>query len=69
MIELRNGYIWRQQQKENTLAALVTLPIANYAGKVSKENLTLKDIFNDGRFDRRVEFTADDEAIIEEIYK
>lgn len=48
------------------LAALVTVYIANYAGKSSKKTLKLKDIFNDGRFDERI--TDDDRAFLDELY-
>ncbi len=48
------------------LAALVTVYIANYAGKSSKKTLKLKDIFNDGRFDGQI--TDDDRAFLDELY-
>ena len=48
------------------LAALVTVYIANYAGKSSKKTLKLKDIFSDGRFDGRI--TDDDRAFLDELY-
>ena len=47
------------------LAALVTVYIANYAGKSSKKTLKLKDIFSDGRFGR---ITNDDRAFLDELY-
>lgn len=49
------------------LAALVTVYIANYAGKSSKKTLKLKDIFSDGRFDSRI--TEDDRALLKEMYE
>ncbi len=48
------------------LAALVTVYIANYAGKSSKKTLKLKDIFSDGRFDGRI--TDDDRVFLDELY-
>lgn len=63
-----HGYLWRRQQQENLLASLVTTWIANYAGKSSKKKITLKDIFNDGRFRKRI--SAEEEAeIIKEIWR
>lgn len=44
------------------LAALVTVYIANYAGKSSKKTLKLKDIFSDGRI------TDDDRVFLDELY-
>lgn len=49
------------------LAALVTVYIANYAGKSSKKTLKLKDIFSDGRFDSRI--TEGDRALLKEMYE
>lgn len=66
VINIWNGYRWRRQQQENMLAALVTVYIANYAGKSSKKTLKLQDIFSDGRFDGRI--TDDDRAFLDELY-
>lgn len=59
------AYLWRRKEQENTLASLVTVWIANTAGKVLKKPLTVKDVFSDGRFKK--EFTADDWKIFDEI--
>lgn len=63
-----HGYLWRRQQDENMLASLVTTWIANYAGKSSRKCVTVKDIFNDGRFDRGRSWTDEDQAIFDELY-
>lgn len=63
-----HGYLWRRQQNENMLASLVTTWIANYAGKSSKKKITLKDIFNDGRFRTRIS-REEEQAIIDEIWR
>lgn len=47
-----DGYLERRKEKENLLAQFVTVWIANTAGKSLKKELTLKTIFNDGRFDK-----------------
>jgi hypothetical protein len=67
--EMWHGYVWRRQQNENMLASLVTVWIANYAGKTSKKRITVKDIFNDGRFKKSTELTDEDREIIEELYR
>ena len=69
LVELWRGYIWRKQQQENMLASLVTVWIANFAGKVSKKRLSVKDIFSDGRFKKSVKLSDDDNEIIAELYK
>ena len=51
------------------LASLVTVWIANFAGKVSKKRLSVKDIFADGRFKKSVKLSDDDNEIIAELYK
>ena len=68
-MELWRGYIWRKQQQENMLASLVTVWIANFAGKVSKKRIGVKDIFADGRFKKSVKLSEDDNEIIAELYK
>lgn len=50
------------------LASLVTVWIANYAGKSSKKKITLKDVFNDGRFKKRIS-AEEERAIIDEIWR
>lgn len=50
------------------IASLVTTWIANYAGKSSKKRLTIKDIFNDGRFDKGKSWTEEDQAMFDELY-
>ncbi|MDO4920926.1 MAG: hypothetical protein Q4E64_03745 [Phascolarctobacterium sp.] len=60
-----HGYIWRRQQAENILASLVTVWIANSAGKTYKNKIGVKDIFTDGRF--RKKWTAEDDAIKAEL--
>ena len=47
-VNLWHGYIWRKQQQENMLAALVTVWIANTAGKSLSKNLSIENIFKDG---------------------
>jgi hypothetical protein len=49
-INLYHGWLWRGERQEETLAGLVTLWIANMAGKANKKPLKMKDIFRDGRF-------------------
>lgn len=63
-----HGYIWRRQQNENMIASLVTTWIANYAGKSSKKRVTIKDIFNDGRFDKVKSWTEEDQAMFDRLY-
>lgn len=65
IINLWHGYIWRRQQTENMLASLVTVWIANSAGKTYKKKIEVKDIFADGRF--RKKWTAADDAIKAEL--
>lgn len=67
LIEMWKGYLWRRQQKENMIASLITVWIANWAGKSSKKRIDIKDVFKDGRF--RKPLTKEDYAIIEELYK
>lgn len=47
------------------IASLVTVWIANSAGKTYKKQITLKDVFCDGRFRRK--WNEDDDAILAEI--
>ena len=65
-VNLWHGYIWRKQQQENMLAALVTVWIANTAGKSLSKNLSIENIFKDGRFTKPL--SEDDQAIIDELY-
>ena len=51
------------------LASLVTVWIANFAGKVSKKRLSVEDVFEDGRFKKSVKLSEDDKEIIAELYK
>lgn len=51
------------------LASLVTVWIANYAGKMSKKRISVKDIFADGRFKKSTKLTEEDNEIIAELYK
>lgn len=67
VINLWHGYIWRRREKENRLASLVTVWIANSAGKTFKKKLTVKDIFADGRF--RKKWSSADDAILAELEK
>lgn len=50
------------------IASLVTTWIANYAGKSSKKRVTVKDIFNDGRFDKVKSWTEEDQAMFDRLY-
>ena len=67
ILEKWRGYLWRRQQQENMVASLVTVWIANTAGKVLKKPLGIKDIFKDGRFTKP--WTAEDMEILEELNK
>lgn len=67
-VNMWHGYVWRRQQNENMIASLVTTWIANYAGKSSKKRITIKDIFNDGRFDKDKSWTEEDQAMFDELY-
>lgn len=51
-VNLIDGYVFKYRQMQNLLAEFVTLPVVNTAGKIVKKNLTLKDLFPDGRFSR-----------------
>ena len=66
ILDLFNGYLWRRQQYENTIGALVSCYIANFAGKTTKRNVTIKDIFKDGRFKPKKQ--RDDREIIKELW-
>jgi hypothetical protein len=65
-VNLWQGYIWRKQQQENTIAGLVTVWIANTAGKSLKKNISIEQVFKDGRFKKAL--TDDDKAMIAELY-
>ena len=65
-VNLWHGCIWRKQQQENLIAGLVTVWIANTAGKSLKKNISMEQIFKDGRFKKAL--TDDDRAIIAELY-
>lgn len=64
-VNLWHGYLWRKQEKENMLASLVTVWIANSAGKSYKKQITVRDIFGDGRFSKK--WNKDDDEILAEI--
>ena len=49
-VNLIDGYVFKYRQMQNLLAEFVTLPVVNTAGKIVKKNLTLNDLFPDGRF-------------------
>ena len=49
-VNLIDGYVFKYRQMQNLLAEFVTLPVVNTAGKIVKKNLTMKDLFPDGRF-------------------
>lgn len=55
LINLYAGYIWRNRQAENMIASLVTVWIANTAGKTLKRPMTVAKIFKDGRFKKSVD--------------
>lgn len=65
LVSLWHGYLWRKQERENMLASLVTVWIANSAGKSYKKRITVKDVFADGRFQKK--WTAADDAIVAEM--
>ena len=67
LIELWRGYLWRREKDEETLAGLVTVWIANTAGKTLKRRVKLEDIIGSKR--RKIELNDNDRAIIEELYK
>lgn len=52
---------------ETTLASLVTVWIANTAGKTLKRRITVKDVIGSKR--QKIVLNDDDMAIIEELYK
>lgn len=64
-INMYDGYRWRKLQTENMLASLVTVWIANMAGKSLKRPLTMQKIFRDGRFSRPL--TDEDCEILDDI--
>lgn len=61
-----HAYIYRMQQQENMIAGLVTIWIANMAGKALKKPMQIGSIFKDGRFRQRL--TEADKALFEELY-
>ena len=65
-VNMWHAHIWRKQQQENMIAALVTVWIANTAGKSLKKNIGIESIFKDGRFTRAL--SDDDRALIDELY-
>lgn len=67
LIELWRGYLWRREKDEETLAGLVTVWIANTAGKTLKRRVKLEDIIGSKR--RKIELNDNDRAIIRELYK
>ena len=50
VVNMYHGNRVRHREFENTIASLVTIWIANTAGKSLKKELTLKNLFRDGRF-------------------
>ena len=67
LIELWHGYLWRREEMETTLASLVTVWIANTAGKTLKKRVKLEDIIGSKR--RKIELNDNDRALIQELYK
>jgi hypothetical protein len=67
LIELWRGYLWRREEMETTLASLVTVWIANTAGKALKKRVKLEDIIGSKR--RKIELNDNDRALIQELYK
>lgn len=67
LIELWRGYLWRREEMETTIASLVTVWIANTAGKALKKRVTVKDIIGSKR--RKTTLNDNDRAIIKELYK
>ena len=65
-INMWHAYIWKSRQRENTIAGLVTVWIANTAGKSLKKPLKVENIFKDGRFKSRL--TDADREMIAELY-
>ncbi len=61
-----HAHIYRTQQRENMIAGLVTVWIANMAGKALNKTVQINDILKDGRFKRRL--TEEDKALFYEIY-
>ena len=61
-----HAHIYRTQQRENMIAGLVTVWIANMAGKALNKPMELNNIFKDGRFKLRL--TDEDKAVFYEIY-
>lgn len=68
IVNMAHGYTVRHKAKENMLAQLVTLWIANTAGKVLKKELTMSQLFKDGRFSSDI--TQDEiKEILQECYE
>ena len=63
-VNLIDAYVYRMHQRQNMLAEFITLPIWNSAGKMAKKNITIRDIFNDGRFDALDKADEDEIAAI-----
>lgn len=68
LLNMYEGYRVRQRQQENMLAQLVTLWIANTAGKTMKRELTLNQIFKDGRFKTQID-SKELQEILHECYE
>ena len=67
LIELWRGYLWRREEAETTLASLVTVWIANTAGKALKKRVKVEDIIGSKR--KKIELTDKDREMIKELYK
>ena len=67
LIELWRGYLWRREEVETTLASLVTVWIANTAGKALKKRVKVEDIIGSKR--KKIELTDKDREMIKELYK
>lgn len=68
IVNMAHGYEVRRRAKENMIAQLVTLWIANTAGKVLKKELTMSQIFKDGRFASDIS-TDEIQEILQEYYE
>ena len=67
LIELWRGYLWRREEAETTLASLVTVWIANTAGKTLRKRVKVEDVIGSKR--KKIELTDKDREMIKELYK
>lgn len=65
-VNMWHAYVWTRRQHENTLAGLVTIWVANSARARGQKQITLEDIFTDGRFDKFL--TDRDMKLFKELY-